>query len=112
MLISVQNILARVNMFLLEEKTSRIYRIGSGSMLNVKITKEELNYVAEYVMQATQEVKSVSMRSLHDVVYNLGRFIHMNNIHFHIPPELSKSLVSSLKMEYPGEVYEHKITVH
>lgn len=81
-------------------------------MLNVKITKNELNYVAEYVTQATQEVKSVSMTSLHDMVYKLGQFIHMSNIHFHIPPELTKSLVSSLILEYPGEVYEHKITVH
>lgn len=112
MLFSVQNILVCVSMFLLVIKVTRIFRNGSDSMLNVKITKEELNYVAEFVTQATQEVKSVSMRSLHDVVYNLGRFIHMNNIHFHIPPELTKSLLSSLKMEYPGEVYEHKITVH
>lgn len=81
-------------------------------MINIKITKEELNYVAEYVSQATEEVKSVSMRSLHDMVYNLGRFTKVENIHFHIPQELVKSLVSLLKLEYPGEVYEHRITVH
>ncbi|MBQ0139923.1 MAG: hypothetical protein KBT36_11535 [Kurthia sp.] len=81
-------------------------------MLNIKITKEDLNYVAEYVSNVTEEVKSVSMRSLHDMVYNLGRFTKMENIHFHIPQELSKSLVSLLKLEYPGELYEHRITVH
>lgn len=80
-------------------------------MLNVKITREDLNYVAEIVTQATAEVKSVSMRSLHDMVYNLGRFSHMSNIHFFIPEDMVKALLTSLRLEYPGEVYEHKITV-
>lgn len=81
-------------------------------MLNVKITKEEFQYVAEYVSNATQEVKKLSMRSLHDMIYNIGRFVPMNTVHFHIPDHLALSLITTLKLEYPGELYEHKITVH
>ncbi|GEK31479.1 hypothetical protein KZO01_17880 [Kurthia zopfii] len=81
-------------------------------MLTVNITKENLEYVAEFVTQTTREVRNITIQSMHDLVYNLGQLTHMNNIHFNIPQDLKKSLITSLRLEYPGEVYEHKITVH
>lgn len=81
-------------------------------MLTVKISRKDFNYVAEFITQATIDVKSITVKSLHDMVYTLGRLAHINDVHFFIPSDLEKHLVQSLQVEYPGEVYEHRITVH
>lgn len=80
-------------------------------MLTVKISREDVSYVVEVMAQATLDVKSMTVKSLHDMVYTLGRLAHINDVHFFIPSDLETSLVKSLQVEYPGEVYEHRITV-
>ncbi len=80
-------------------------------MLTINIQKENMHYVVEYVSKMGNNVVMHSRDSLYESIYKLGRLIHINNVHFRIPQDLRLPLLSFLSIEYPGELYEHKITI-
>lgn len=80
-------------------------------MLTLNIYKENMHYVVEYFSKMGEGVTLHTKDSLYESIYRLGRNIHINNVHFRIPQDLSLPLLSFLSIEYPGELYEHKITI-
>lgn len=80
-------------------------------MLTLNIYKDNVNYVVEYVSKLGERVDYHSKDSLFESIYKLGRHIHINNVHFCISQDVSRSLLSFLSIEFPGELYEHKITI-
>lgn len=81
-------------------------------MLTLNIYKDNMHYVVEYVSKIGERVDHHTKDSLYESIYKLGRHIHINNVHFCIPQDLSRSLMSFLSIEFPGELYEHKITIN
>ncbi|AMW98981.1 hypothetical protein M3603_06865 [Rummeliibacillus stabekisii] len=80
-------------------------------MLTLTINKENKDYVVEYLSKKEKGVLWLSKDSLFESIYKLGRNIHLNDVHFRITKDLRLPLLSFLSIEYPGELYEHKITI-
>jgi hypothetical protein len=87
---------------------------GSDFLLTLNIHKDDRFYVVEYVSKVGERIdhQHYSKDSLFESIYKLGRHTHINNVHFCIPRDLSHSLLSFLSIEFPGELYEHKITIN
>ena len=80
--------------------------------MNITVAKgEQKNYIVNYVSDTIQNQVEHTVDSFLESVYAIGRLIHINDIHFEVPRELAGKVTSFLRVEYPGEIYEHKITV-
>lgn len=80
-------------------------------LITLNIYKDNVHYVVETISKRRKEVVLHTKESLYESLYKLGRSISINNVHFHIPQDLSLPLLSFLSIEYPGELYEHRITI-
>ncbi|WP_010300300.1 hypothetical protein [Kurthia senegalensis] len=80
-------------------------------MLNVTVSKGEKHYIVDYVSDNLISQMEHTTESFLESIYTLGRKIHLNDVHFEIPKELANKVTAFLKIEFPGELYEHKISV-
>lgn len=80
-------------------------------MLNVTVSKQDAHYEVAYITENFEQKVVHTAESFIDSIYNLGRKWHLNEVHFELPKELVGSVTSFLRVEYPGELYEHRITV-
>jgi hypothetical protein len=80
-------------------------------MLNVSVSKQDAHYVVAYISENVENKVIHTAESFIDSIHALGRKIHLNDVHFELPKELLNNFMSYLRIEYPGELYEHKITV-